>query len=318
MGSIRELAHPPAHRSPVIASGAVLLVVGVALEQVRISPGAGVQLLVPALLAAVLLWLALRIRLEGGRPPASVSVLAVSGLLVLYVALLRLADLLGADFSGSTFPAGAFAWTGVVEAGAAAYVAARRTSAVAALIAAIAGGVALLSAWDWIFAPGSVTPYRWLLLLVALVCGLASLPLRGESLRHAQQMVNTAGLAILAIPVLQIVTGGLFFGAPLPTFWELVVLAAGLGLIAYAAADRAPGPAYLGVANLAAFVGFEIVGADATLRWWPLLLLLAGAAVMLIGLRPRRPLPPEPPAYGKDDLPLAARTGDVTVRVRRD
>ncbi len=319
MGSIGELAHPPAHRSPVIAAGAVPLVVGVALEQLRVSPGAGIQLLIPAVVAALLLWLALGIRPGSGRPPASVSVLVVGGLLVLYVALLRLADLLGATFDGGTLPAGAFAWTGVVEAGAAAFVAARRTSAVAALIAAVAGGIALLAGWDWIFSPDSVTPYRWLLLLVAVVCGLASLPLRGQSLRHAQQMVNAAGLAILAVALLQLVRGGLLFPAPLPTFWELVVLAAGFGLIAYAAADGAPGPAYLGVANLVAFVVFQVVGGQHSLRWWPLLLLAGGAAVMLIGLRPRAPLPPEPDPYGKDDLPLAARTaGDVTVRVRRD
>ena len=73
----------------------------------------------------VLLGIALGMRLEGGRPPASVSVLVVGGLLALYVALLRLADLLGADFA-SAFPAGAFVWTGVVEAGAAAVLSGRR------------------------------------------------------------------------------------------------------------------------------------------------------------------------------------------------
>jgi hypothetical protein len=319
MGSIRELARPPAHRGPLIATGAMLLVVGVALEQLRVSPGAGVQLLVVASLAVVLLGLAVGIRTDGGRPPSSVSVLVVGGLAALYVALLRLADVLGADFSGSDFPAGAFLWTGVVEALVAAVMSARRSSAVAALIAAIAGGVALLSGWQWLFEPDSITPYRWLLLLVALVCGLASLPLRGQSLRHAVQMVNAAGLAIVAISVLQFVAGNLFFADPLPGFWRLVVLAAGFGLIAYAAADGAPGPAYLGVLNLVAFVVFETTGADETLRWWPIVLLLAGVVVLAIGLRPRVPLPPEPDPYGKDDLPLAARTADdITVRVRRD
>ena len=49
-----------------------------------------------------------------------------------------------------------------------------------------------------------------------------------------------------------------FFGgspeAPLPPgFWELVVLVAGCGLVAYGAIDRAWGAAWLGVANLGAF-----------------------------------------------------------------
>src|SRR4051794_9557745 len=144
MGSIRELARPPAHRGPLIATGAMLLVVGVALEQLRVSPGAGVQLLVVALLAFLLLGLAVGMPTDGGRPPSSISVLVVGGLLALYVALLRLADVLGAEFSGSGFPGGAFLWTGVVEAVAAAIISARRSSAVAALIAAIAGAVALL------------------------------------------------------------------------------------------------------------------------------------------------------------------------------
>ena len=117
---MRELLHPPGHRGPLIAAGAVVLTVGVALEQLRLSPGAGAQLLVAGALAATLLWLGLQARLEGGRPPAYQSVLVVCGLLALYVALLRLADVLGADFGGTDFPAGALAWTALVEAGVAA------------------------------------------------------------------------------------------------------------------------------------------------------------------------------------------------------
>jgi hypothetical protein len=56
-------------------------------------------------------------------------------------------------------------------------------------------------------------------------------------------------------------------------------------------------------------------GGRATLAWWPLLLLLLGGGVMAVGLRPRAPLPPEPPAYGAGDLPLAARSaGDERPR----
>jgi hypothetical protein len=318
MGAIHELLHPPGHRGPVIAAGAVLLTTGVALEQVRVDPGPGVQLAVAGALALALLWLGLQERLAGGRPPAHVSALLVCGLLALLVALLRLADVLGAEFAGNDPPWGAFVWTLLVEAGAATLAAVRRTSAIAALLAAVAAGGALLSAWAWLFHPSGVTAYRWLALLLAVVFALASLPLRGESLRHAVQMVNAAGLALLVLPVLQVLDGGLFGLQPLPTFWELVVLAGSFGLIAYAALDGAPGPAYLGVAGLAGFVALETAGPDDTLRWWPLLLLLAGGALLAVGLRPRVPLPPEPPGYGKDDLPLAARTADdVTIRVHR-
>jgi hypothetical protein len=318
VGPVGELLHPPAHRGPLIAAGAVVLTVGVALEQLRVSPGAGLQLVVPALLAATLLWLGVQAPLEGGRPPAYQSVLLVCGLGASWVALLRLADVLGADFAGQEVPAGAFVWTALAQCALAASVAARRGSAIAALVASVALGVAVLAAWKWLFDPESVTPYRWLLLLMAVAYGVASLPLRSASLRHAEQMVNAAGLAVLAIPVLQLVDGGFLGVEGLPGFWELVLLVAGFGLVAYATADRAPGPAYLGATVLAVFVAFQAVGADRTLEWWPLLLLLVGLLVLAAGLRPRSPLPPEPESYHQGDLPLAARTADVTVRVHRD
>ena len=40
----------------------------------------------------------------------------------------------------------------------------------------------------------------------------------------------------------------------LPDFWELIVFGAGVGLIAFGAIDRSPGPAWLGLANLVVFV----------------------------------------------------------------
>jgi hypothetical protein len=315
---VRELLHPPGHRGPLIAAGAVVLTVGVVLEQLRVDPGAGVQLAVAGALAAVLLWLGLQGRTEGGRPPAYRSTLVVCGLLALYLALLRLADVLGAELGGTDVPAGALTWTAFVQAGVAAAASARRRSAVAALIAAVAFGTGVLAGWAWLFEPDGVTPYRWLALLLAGAFAIASLPLRATSLRHAEQMVNAAGLALLSIPVLEVLAGGLFVTPRLPAFWELVLVAGGFGLVAYAAADRAPGPAYLGATVLAAFVGLQAIGAGETLEWWPLLLLLTGGLVLAAGLRPRAPLPPEPDPYAKDDVPLAARTQDVRVRVHRD
>src|SRR5918997_869116 len=89
---------------------------------------AGVHLLIVAAAAALVLGLGLQARTEGGRPPAYQSVLLVTGLLLLYGALLRLADVLGADFG--EFPAGAFVWTSLVLCGTALYAAFRRRSAV--------------------------------------------------------------------------------------------------------------------------------------------------------------------------------------------
>ena len=139
-------------------------------------------------------------------------------------------------------------------------------------------------------------------------------------------MVITAGLATFAIVLVALqatlLSGVLGFGGPsgdiLPGFWEFIVLGAGCGLIAYGAVDRVPGAAWLGVAHLVGFIVVASAGADDTLLWWPLILLLLGGGAMAAGLRPRRPLPPEPDGYSVE-RPLASRTDEeITVRVRND
>jgi len=61
-------------------------------------------------------------------------------------------------------------------------------------------------------------------------------------------------------------------------------------------------------------------GGGETLYWWPLTLLVVGIVMLGAGLRPRRPLPPEPRAYRSGEAPLAARADDeeIVVRVRED
>src|SRR4051794_18778081 len=110
---MRDLLRPPAHRGPLIAAGAVLLTVGVALEQVRVAPGHGWQLLIAAVVAALLLWLALHAPLEAGRPRAHESVLIVSGLALTYIALGQLANVLDAHFG--RLLSGPTAWTAATE-----------------------------------------------------------------------------------------------------------------------------------------------------------------------------------------------------------
>jgi hypothetical protein len=328
MPSPVELLRPPPHRGPLIAAGAVLLTVGVALTELRLGTeiGAGVHVLLLAASCAAVLGLGLQAPNEDGRPPAYQSVLLVCGLLLLYPALLRLADVLGADLADGV-AAGTLVWTGIPMTAVAAWTAATRRSAICALIAAAAAAVTLLAAVRWIFHPESFTVSRWLLLLLAGVLVVLSLALRGSRPRHAELLVDGAALAILAI-ALQGLVGTLVsslvpFGGPpvqpLAGFWELVVLAAGCGLVAYGAVDRAPGPAWLGVANLVAFVVATAQG-EMTLRWWPLVLLILGAGTMAAGLRPRRPLPPEPSGYRAGEQPLASRTAEdeIVLRVRDD
>src|SRR4029077_15384384 len=119
--------------------------------------------------------------------------------------------------------------------------------------------------------------YRWLLALAAIAYVVVCLALRGGGPRPAEQLPTAAGLAVLILgltAILPVVTAFLFpFGAaaagPLPNGWELVVFAAGCGLVAYGAVDHAPGPAYLGVANLAVFIISAAVSDQDTLLYWP-------------------------------------------------
>jgi hypothetical protein len=314
MPAITELLRPPPHRGPLIASGALLLTLGLGLIELRLggSIAAGVQLLFLAAATAVVLGLGVRAPNEDGRPPAYQSVLLVCGLLLLYAALLRLADVLGAG-PGQPTP-GAVVWTGALMTTASAWTAARCRSASCALIAAVAAGATVVEAVRWIFHPNSFTSSRWLLLVLAIALVVLALWLRGRYPRHAELLIDGAALAILAIVVESVIVsviGSLsFFGgspaAPLPGFWELVVLAAGCGLVAYGAIDGAPGPAWLGAANLVAFLAATSLG-HSTLRWWPVVLLVLGIGTMAAGLRPRAPLPPEPDSY---------RSGEHVLRVR--
>ena len=312
MGGLAELLRPPPHRGPLIAAGAVALAVGIALEEARLRHafGLGVHAAILLVPGALFFWLGVQAPNEAGRPPAYQSVLLVCGLAGLYAGLLTVAAALGMRValdlaSGLILPS-------LLVAGAALWAALWRASAICLLIAAVAGGLAVGCAWAWLFgAHGG--PLRWLLALMAAALGLVSVGLHAARPRHAQQAVNAAALATLGIALT-----GVGFDETLSAFWQAVLLAAGLGLLAFAALERAPGPAYLGVANLVAFV-VSAAGAD-TLYWWPLALIAAGGAMVAAGLRPRRPLPPEPPAYKAGDAPLAARAQDdeMVFRVRED
>jgi hypothetical protein len=328
---VLELLRPPPHRGPLIAAGAVVLATGLALLELRLGGdlAVGVHFLILAMAAGIVLALGLQAPNEDGRPPAYQSVLLVTGLLLLYPTLLRLSEVLGAEDFGSDFPAGELAWTSLVVAGVALVAGVRRRSAICLLLAAIFGAVSLLSAWEWVFETGTFTPARWLLLVCAVALVLASLVLRAGAPRQAELLVDGAGLAILVIG-LQGISVAFFFdaisgalpsgGPPLSGFWELIVFGAGCGLVAFGAIDRSPGPAWLGFANLVVFVLAAGADGDEELYFWPIALILVGAVAIAAGLRPRRPLPPEPDAYRAGDAPLASRTVDdeLVLRVRVD
>jgi peptidoglycan/LPS O-acetylase OafA/YrhL len=319
MSALRELLRPPPHRGPLIAAGAVCLGVGIALEEVRLEDtlANGVHMLILLAVGALVFWLGAQAPNEGGVPPAYQSILLVTGAFLLYAGLLTAADVLGADFDA--VPSGALLWTSLVMGTLLLWPAFERNSAISLLLAAILGGVALVSAWDLVFDASSATPYRWLLAAYSAFLVLSALALREPARRHAEVLIDAGGLAIAAIGA-SAVTIFDFGGSTLPGFWEVVLLGAGFGLVAFGALDRSPGPAYLGVVNLALFILAVANSDDETLFWWPLVLLVVGAAMLLAGLRPRRPLPPEPAPYRAGEAPLAARADEdeIVIRVRDD
>jgi hypothetical protein len=327
---VLELLRPPPHRGPLIAAGAVVLATGLALFELRLDDklALGVHFLVLGIPAGIVLGLGLQAPNEDGRPPAYQSVLLVTGLLLLFPALLRLSAALGAEDFSTDFPAGELTWTALVTTGVALVAAVRRRSAICLFLAAVFGMLALLSGWEWAFENETFTASRWLLLLAATGLVLTSLALRAGAPRQAELLIDAAGVAILFIG-LQGVWLTLFAAVALqagaeqptlPDFWELIVFGAGCGLLAYGAIDRVPGAAWLGLANLVVFVLDVGLEAGEAIYFWPIALILLGGIAMGAGLRPRRPLPPEPDAYRAGEQPVAARTADeeVVLRVRVD
>jgi hypothetical protein len=302
----RAALTPHPHRGDLIAAGAVPLALGVLLINARMDEpwGTGVLLVTAALGCALVLGMGLLAPLEGERPRSYQQVLLLAGQVLGFVALVRLAQVLGAD--DPLGASGSRMWIFLVVAVGAVWIARSRRSAVCALVAAAAGIVAVTAFVDWAFSPDGPATFRWVLLALAAAFVLAALARRDAQRRESVYLVDAAGVAILLLgltflgALLRILT---FVGLPgeLPGGgWKLVLLAAGLGLVAYAGVDREPGPAYLGTLILVLFTALAgIPGAGGASLWfWPLVLLLVGGAAVGAGLRPRRELPPEPPGPG--------------------
>ena len=330
-GIPRALAavRPHPHRGDLIAAAAVSLAVGALMAEVRFDGvwGRGVLFVLALLACALVLGMGLLAPLEEDRPRAYQTVLLVGGLTLLALAIFRLAQVLGEDSPLSA--SGTVTWMTLLFAGIAAFGAWHRRSAICALLEFAAGGITLLAFVDWVFQPTGRDTFRWLLLVLILGYATVHVRLREAWPRHAVQAVNAAGLAgiALAATFATQVSSSLFgpagdFSRPPVnpgTGWELVLVALGFALVAYAAVDREPGPGYLGFVVLVLFVVLagEPSAGGASLIGWPILLLLVGGAGVVAGLRPRRDLPPEPGPGGPPEPP--APIGDEpTETLRRE
>jgi hypothetical protein len=298
---------PHPHRGDVIAAGAVPLAIAALAIDLRMTQwSVGARFVVVGLIATLLLVMGWLAELEGEAPRAYHSVLLVAGLLPGAIALVLLAELFGAAHPPGP---GGYVWTLSVVVILAASAARHANSAICTLIAALVGAGVVFEFVAWVFQPQGLSTYRALILAIALSYTAAALGLRERHRRHSVQFVNAAGLvtAALALTYAKAVVvegaigwaglGGLTPSAAIAPFgWKLYLLAAGLGLVAYACVDREPGPAYIGAIVLIAFgvlVGLP-TSSRGSLVGWPLLLLVIGGAAVAIGLRPREPLPPEP------------------------
>lgn len=312
-----EWLRPAPFRGDVIAAGAIPLAAGAILIELRMTQWAvGPRLIVVGVVAALILTMGWLAPMEGPSPRAYHSMLLITGLIVLAVALQLLAEALG---SSRPPGAGADFWTLGVVCAVAAACARRANSAVCTLIAALAGGIALEGLVGWLLAPISLNAVRWVLLALTFGFGVGALRLRDGQRRHAVALVNAAGLATLVLALTLVIessiatvvsrlgapaigarAGGASFG------WKLWILAIGFGLIAYAGSDREPGPAYIGVVVVLAFIQLAAFSPSGrgSIVGWPLFLLVVGGAGLVLGLRPTTPAPPRPTTPLAETIPL--------------
>jgi hypothetical protein len=309
---VLALLTPKPFRGDVIAAGVVVLatLVWTLVTRFDAAWGTGVHLAYSAVACAFVGAMAVRAPMEGDAPRAYQSVLYVATVALWVPVIAELAQLLGADAPLSA--PGEVAGEAAAVALLAFAFATRRNSAVCTLIGAVAGGIAILATVNWAFDADGVATFRWVLLGEMVVCGIAAVGQRDRRLRHGVALIDAAGLAVVAIG-LSFAAIGLFSDesgdAPGVAWgWELLMVAAGFGLIAYSSVDRQPGPAYLGVLSLALFTSLTSTGIErATLVGWPIALALAAAFLLIVGLRPTTPAPPPPDIDAPEPPPLPLR-----------
>ncbi|WP_445151402.1 hypothetical protein [Baekduia sp. Peel2402] len=298
---------PKPFRGDVIAAGVVVLVTLVWTLFARFGDTwpTGAHLAYCAVACVFVGVLALRAPMEGEAPRAYQSVLYVATIALWTLVAAVLLTLVEDDDANSFY-----AVTGAAVAVPAFAFAIRRNSAACTLIGSLALQIAVLLAVGALWSPG-VETVRWVLLAETVVLGFAAIGQRDRHLRHGVALIDAAGLAVVAIGMTYVYPWFFGFGDDLHGAnwgWELVLVAAGFGLIAYSSVDRQPGPAYIGVFTLILFTIITSVDIDGpTLLGWPLALALAAVFLLVVGLRPTTPAPPPPDIDAPEPPPLPWR-----------
>jgi hypothetical protein len=320
------LLTPKPFRGDVIAAGVVVLVTLVWTLAFRFEDawGPGVHLAYSAVALAFVGAMAVLAPMEGDTPRAYQSVLYLATISLWTAVLVAFVRCIGAHDLVPTLRATTLVLIAIAILSFELSI--RNNSAACTLVGAIAAGLAGLTGLWWLATPDSIAAFRWLLLAEMAVFAVAAIGNRDRRPRHGVALVNAAGLAVLAIALsfslqawaadwvdpAQPAFGGSrelwFEGGGVPWGWELLIVAAGFGLVAYSSVDRQPGPAYLGVLNLVLFTTLTSTGViDATLVGWPLALALAAAFLLIVGLRPTTPAPPPPDIDAPEPPPLPLR-----------
>jgi hypothetical protein len=311
--SLLSPLRPKPFRGDVVAAGVVVLTTLVWVLTVRFAEAwdAGAHLAYAVVAWALVTTMAVLAPMEDDEPRAYQSVLYVAAIALFIDVLAQLSRVFGDDVGAS------WATTSSVMVGVAVFAlafATRRNSAACTLLGALALSGAVVVAVNGIWSPEGFTLERWALLALAVVFGFAAVGQRDRHMRHGVALIDAAGLMVLAIAASFALTD--FFGeseemiAGVGWGWELLMLAAGFGLIAYSSVDRQPGPAYLGVFILIAFAinaSAEISSQGATLLGWPLVLATAAVVLLAVGLRPTTSAPPPPDIDAPEPPPLPLR-----------
>jgi hypothetical protein len=281
-------------RGGALAPAGIGLAMFVTMVQFRMTDSwsDGVLLVVAAVPAILLLALGFDAARDHGSRAAS-TVLLVSGLVLTAGTIVWLAQLLAGD--DSTGGGGTLTWMLALFTAVAAYCVSRTGSAACLLIAALAAVGLMNEAVNWIFDTENPDTFRVILTVCFAVLFLAGLAVSG---RHGTILVGAAGVTVIVSAYLlsfafifSTEAGNLGWG------WDLVTLVQGLALLAYAAAELEPGPAYLAFFVLTVFVvsaaatssgvvvGEPLEDQSHSLVGWPLALGIGTVAVALWGLR---------------------------------